>query len=931
MMIARMVTCTLRIARHAPGGILLVAGIFFTWFWAVEVWLRQEWMFRVNENHLLAAGITGLLAGFTLVGVSRGVRRKRIILRSLVGCGLAFAAIFGFAHSSSVGALWEQTKDGKSNFYESGPWYLGLQERWDEFVVRKFYGKSVHPTWRRYNYRDEEFNQLVETSRWRVKKAFILRIAKDEDKALLAISNWHWLLPAIIGQDVTLVRRQELLHEFSQLSRREDLPGPCRDAMLLWMGLIFLTDHEAFAEHRVGIRDSMLAREAPAFAMTGDVWMRVLNALLAFDLPGTRAGLVSRYAYNPEMLRRAVRESLRGIEQQAEAVMAEITRLDQLDRPSEATALWLDLLHLQNQPMPQVVSTSLQQIITHWLLEASPRVRARFSLPKEASQIHQVSGEDFKIALPEEAQALLVEHAEALIRQLATGANWIPTEEQTLPVEVEHLLMIGQFLDDGRRKSIANALAPHLDEQLLRLLNHDLPEKLRTNGIDETAVVFLRIWNDMDESVRARTREIIRQICGMDPDLREFKEHMSGSLRTEFFFRAWDTCPTQPLGDLERFLAQALSRYRGGWLDRRWWGRFGTNNGFRPCSSDKLERLMSFLVQAWNFELPMRLQIGQGTEGFIHWRHIVGRLARWEFTLREMDAVHDIKKHIQFHLVRKRVLGTEFLPEGWQEIVASTTEAWQVDWPYLDEAFWGPQLATPALAKSMLGRFNDRNDSPLTPVVEFLARHPPEPEIRRTIWEHFDRWFTSGERWQKVTAARAMIKLMGWLEPEGRAVFRQRLDRFFVEIRPSLSEWSHTMMLTMNPEHNFPREYAISEDQCRSEWIPWEEDALSARLSWSSQIHHELHMLPHDWKIYPDDGLFRYLHSHIDACWASPWLGLAFDPAAPGEPVPARARRGVPPELPFARTPWQRARELHLKRPDLEFPDRVMFRPSHHW
>ena len=191
MRIAALLSPMRRIARIAPGILLLGGGIFFTWFWAVEVWLRQEWMFKVNENHLLAAGLLGLVGGFYLVGLSRGVRRTRNILRSLVGCGLAFAVLFGFAHSSSVGALWEQTKFGKDNLPDPGTWYGGLQDRWDKFVVEKFYDKSTQHPWGRYNYRDEEFDHLVETSRWRVKKAFILRIAKDEEKALLAISSWH--------------------------------------------------------------------------------------------------------------------------------------------------------------------------------------------------------------------------------------------------------------------------------------------------------------------------------------------------------------------------------------------------------------------------------------------------------------------------------------------------------------------------------------------------------------------------------------------------------------------------------------------------------------------------------------------------------------------------------------------------------------------
>jgi hypothetical protein len=235
------------------------------------------------------------------------------------------------------------------------------------------------------------------------------------------------------------------------------------------------------------------------------------------------------------------------------------------------------------------------------------------------------------------------------------------------------------------------------------------------------------------------------------------------------------------------------------------------------------------------------------------------------------------------------------------------------------------------VAKRTLGRFHDGNNFALKPLVQYLARHPPASEVRRVIWEHFGRWLASGTRLQKVTACQVMLKLMGWLEPEERAGFRQRVDQFFKHVRPSLNEWSCTMMLTMNPEHDYPSRYAIAEDQCRSEWIPWEDDALSAKLSWSSQIHHELNMLPHDWKLFPQDGLFMYLNSHIDAWLAPFWGGPVCDPPTPGEPVPARARRGAPPDLPFARTPWQRARELYLKRPELEFPDRVMFRPHHQW
>ncbi len=131
----------------------------------------------------------------------------------------------------------------------------------------------------------------------------------------------------------------------------------------------------------------------------------------------------------------------------------------------------------------------------------------------------------------------------------------------------------------------------------------------------------------------------------------------------------------------------------------------------------------------------------------------------------------------------------------------------------------------------------------------------------------------------------------------------------------------------MDPATDYPLGYAIQEDQCRSEWIDWEDDPLSARWSWSSQVHHELAPLPHSWGLLPNDGLFMYLNSYLDFCDACPWTGLGFVARDLDEPVPSRLRRGSPPSPPYAATPWQRVRDLHLRRPDLEFPDRAIYRP----
>lgn len=70
-----------------------------------------------------------------------------------------------------------------------------------------------------------------------------------------------------------------------------------------------------------------------------------------------------------------------------------------------------------------------------------------------------------------------------------------------------------------------------------------------------------------------------------------------------------------------------------------------------------------------------------------------------------------------------------------------------------------------------------------------------------------------------------------------------------------------------------------------------------------------------------------YLNSYLDFCDANPWTGLSFEVKELDVPVPARFRRESPPAPPYIATPWQRARELHLRRPDLEFPDRAIYQP----
>ena len=128
------------------------------------------------------------------------------------------------------------------------------------------------------------------------------------------------------------------------------------------------------------------------------------------------------------------------------------------------------------------------------------------------------------------------------------------------------------------------------------------------------------------------------------------------------------------------------------------------------------------------------------------------------------------------------------------------------------------------------------------------------------------------------------------------------------------------------PMEDWPELFRSSEDH-RGEWVGWADDSLSARISWSSQIHHELSMLPHDWRIQPDGGIFMHLNTAVEVNDATGW-GIFIRDRPLDSALPSGMWRHPPLQFPFPPTAWQRARQLHHKRPDLRFPDRPVFRPN---
>lgn len=489
-----------------------------------------------------------------------------------------------------------------------------------------------------------------------------------------------------------------------------------------------------------------------------------------------------------------------------------------------------------------------------------------------------------------------------------------------MPLKLGHAMMIHNFLNGNQRRSASVAIAEILVKHL-HFISKDLDAaKGRQRMINEYAAALCMLEHDLEAAMREQLMESLARLEKIFPRHSSMLSTVSALLEK--------VAPTTASLDSGDFASLVMRRGGVKWWSNHWWGE--VSGSFEPKFADEAveEFIDSILGGKYRRDYLVSVETDVIYAG-VRANQLMNvlKFRRYEIAREPEQSARD---YLNVSLVRARVLPASHLPENLAEIFHAEPRLHEDYWDLPDPEYWGRLLASPAEAQAVLDKFDVRNDYVLRGMMEYLLNHPPEANVRQVIIRHYETRLTSNQRWQRITAARVLLRLSHWREPREKADLRERLDSFFKDTKPSLSEWAHAMMIPMEPQHDYPRGYAILEDQCRSEWIEWSDDDLSARFSWSSQIHHELAPLPHNWKLKPDNGLFMYLNSYLDACDACPWTGVRYEPKKLNEAVSAVDRRGPVPAPPFTATPWQRARELHLHRPDLELPERALYRPHFH-
>jgi hypothetical protein len=901
--------------------------------WALEAWLHPLLVVRIDDRWMLAvaigawfaaalawpgklrgswwwrAGAAGVLCATSLYGVS--IKAHDEALRMLMGMWKAHYAVHGETPTPEVRRAMEKP------FPESW-FYFGLKPPPRET-------SGPYTVWTEYRPEHTPLDHLIETSRWPVRRNFIQRVMGDENGVVLATRDWHRLLPAVVGQDVTLSRRNELIAWLDVHSRDQSAAPACRDAAILWMALIVLTDVPEFERWRAPVRDAMLACDNPPLSLTGDVWMRVLDALLAFDPDPT--AFTQPLARNGILLRRAVRERLRGMEGQTSAIMREIETLDETS-PQSAIALWLDLKHMVERMSAKSetreIRTWLAKMMFQWLAQDTAGFDARFL---KSHRIWARNLNDLLVDFTDDETKSLALRANELVASTdpriksTTGRRNVPHE---VPAAIIQALVIRNFLDGERRsllsRSIGLFIADHLD--VYQPWNAENPRSGH-HAVSQMFRELSGIWGDLDDDLRASLSDRLRRsfLDGnvMNRNLIENQKEATPTLPAALL-AFFDSSLTRGSMNEEERLAMLATTFGSNSGNFSYWTAEPVFDpiGFSPDGITAFVRGLANALENAEPRVSFRNEPG-AMEFPISW-------FGW-FLRPSGDSKLPKEDLIRLLLVHRRLIGTQHLHADWPRVFRDCPRARWLAGDHSDPRFWRPLMNSPEAVRETIELLAGQSDLVLSGLFVYLTNHPPDDGIKSVILEHYREMTKADGLERRIAAWHVLMRTSGWLDPDERYELRRQFLEFFMRDRPALNDWSHTLMLDRQPAPHVMLIYPLGEDGHRGEGVNWEQDALTARLSWSSQIHHECALLPHDWGIRPNDGLFTHLVNASDVCDST--FGIHVNPIPLDEFHASRLWLHPPPQLPFPPTAWQRARELHLKRPDLHFPDRPAFRPTY--
>lgn len=893
--------------------VLAMAGAFPALVWGLlEVWQRPIRLSGVDDRWLIAAGIAGFLFAILAWPAGRcgGCWWKR------AGLGGAVLAVFligvcSMGREMAVGGLMRHPDVDRARGIER-PETKTLKSRMEAVREWLIYHRLPVPKKPNdlyeepYTLFNEPLDHLLETSRWPVRREFMRRMMRDEKGAAFLVDEWHRLFPAVTGQDVALAQRNDMLKWLDALARAPSTTTASRDAATFWMALIVLSDPGAFAGWRVPVRDGMLACEHPPMTFVGDAWMRVIDVLLAFDSEEETVDLTGVFERDPRLLRRALREQVRGMEGRMPRMLDEIAREDALGSRDAPVAIWLDLKRLTDRlpDSPERTETleALREILATWLTEDEWSVRERFK--SDYGNRHTSAG-DFIMEMPEEIQRRLHAHALGLL------ADFKPDESRTWrgsgsQATLERALLIRNFLDSDQRVILSRKLADVMEQQLW-----DFEPEVNKRANTRRAILFgfAGIWDDITGSQKERIgRRIRTHLDEMDWAQREVVRFLDAFSGMRFMGSSIGLVEAEWLA-----IAGAMGRGSRQWrFDEDFWWSPEQHLDVKRYSREAVEDVIRAYIHAATTR-PESMRLREGPDALVFPKPAY---ARPVVRSRSKPATRHV---FLIYLAAGGLAAVEEFPnDAWGAFMDNPWLVGQLVYNP-NEARLSRWLDDPSETRTILALLEDpQNPWPLGRLPGYLRANPPPKPVLDAIHRHYRDRTHHEDRAIRILAFRMLMRMEEGLNPTERDALRESFRDFMERDRPSTSEWKFG-----------PSPYEAHDEQGL---ISWRDDALSAEFGWHAHIAEETRMrefpMDHFPNPTPSVPVFQHLAfacNPVERDWYDEWISL---PYPLDTPVPRRAWLSAPPGLPFPPTPWQRARELAQRRPDLDFPDRAPYRPS---
>ena len=743
-------------------------------------------------------------------------------------------------------------------------------------------------------------HQFLAQSRLPVRMKMADSMLRDPLHAEYLVLYWHDYFPAITGQDVTLECRSMWLKELNALRKESGLPATTQRAALLMMALTVLTDPPGFDAWRVPVRDAMLAMNEPwVWGQNRIIWYRSLDALLALDPPETWSGLTRPMTEDSETFLQAMEVPVRGLAGNFDAFLAVF---ENFEEDNHKLQFW-QAAGFSLEAWPESFDPQTAGRIRSWRSETL----FRWTMALGDGGADDMSDQD-AVLLDEMIRHPGPLFTDAQQEKLTTAAmEWIGkiisktgNPSTSDPQEIARIRCILHHLSEERGDAVRKALIPVML----------LPEMFLTKYSRGDAVIFDESWAACLWTVQPHMsfaeQGLLRdRLAPWMVRMRPGGE----SRRIMLCIDAWSPHPVlprevwlacawsnsipllevSPESPPDRRAAMPRNPYLIPEIPKSTIDAFIEDLISVSKTGSDLKKHFSerFPDLAWENDYALRYAYGA----------ILSRMRAWNGSSPErLEAELKADLAEVGILWRNETIRDSVKERAW---IGRSQQGYPLRDPAMSRTLWEKTLQDPQIAAAEARRSvgGDSENSPLSSLIQTMEAHSPDDTVVRAVWGALRAMSFETEHQMEVFGAlfRIAHRMPAPERLEMRKDYLNEKVGYLLYENWNYDGWGSPPNPLRGPGGGIG--------------IPWEEDQLSASRSWRAALDRQFHIAPVVAASPHHRELFAYLA-----------LGSHHDPHSPQKWY---QETKIPPlAAPFPPTPWQKARDLHRKRPDLNFAEK---------